>query len=173
MTDANSQPVLCLISDRESYWQSVQVASSRPFIFDATWDPKIIEVANPALVLGMGTESYALSQCFDTAHRLRIPTLVTKDGIAEWRDIWENPKYGAGGNLLNRQLIQVDKIACHGKQQVRLFDGWGMSGRTELVGMPKFDDYLSMPNQEQSQANSPKRLLVMTANTPGHTNYQT
>jgi hypothetical protein len=98
--------------------------------------------------------------------------LITHDGITEWRDIWENPKYASGGGFTNRHLNHADKIGCHGRQQVRQFEFWGLGGKTELVGLPRFDEYLAKPKFINDQGKTPKKIIVMTANTPGHTKKQ-
>jgi hypothetical protein len=62
----------------------------------------------------------------------------------------------------------ADKIACLGRQSARLLAGWGNAGRCEVVGSPRFDAYLTDP-VARAPDEFPRRLLVMTANTPGFT----
>jgi len=126
--NANGRPVLCLVQGREKLLASFFEQLKRPAIVEPDWRPAVISRHAPALVLSIGEAAHEIWICFQEARKRGIPSLTVQDGIPEWRDIWENPRYGQGGNHLNRQGMCADKIACHGRLQVRLFESWGWWG---------------------------------------------
>jgi hypothetical protein len=132
-----------------------------------TIDPAIIVAQQPDIVLTLTCHLWGLVACIAQARDLKIPTLLLQDGVVEWRHTWENPTFGAGGKIPFNQPIANDKIAVFGWRTARTFDMWGNQGKCEPIGAPRFDHYLTDPVPRPQQARTPKRLLVMTANTLG------
>jgi hypothetical protein len=122
----------------------------------------------PDILLTLTCHNYQIVACIEEARRLAIPSLLMMDGILEWRHTWENPVYGTGGGIPYDQPVANDKIACFGWQSARTLEGWGNIGKCEMVGAPRFDHYLEKPLERSPHAGS-RRLLIMTANTPGFT----
>ena len=97
-----------------------------------------------------------------------LPMALMMDGVIEWRHEWEDPNFGAGGRIAYYQPIVTDKVACIGWQAARTLEAWGNVGKCEIIGMPRFDQYLEQPVALVPH-DGKKRLLIMTANTPGFT----
>ena len=163
--------VLCLVKGREHFFEPVKASDKFDLIFEELWQPESIEKAKPSLVVSVGESYFEIWNCYKKAAELGIPTLTVLDGIPEWRDIWENPRYGFGGGQLNRQLFQADKVACHGNYHAWLFQRWGLGLKAEVVGMPWLDKYFQLKKSDE-RCGGKKNLLVMTANTPGFTQDQ-
>ncbi len=101
-----------------------------------------------------------------------VATVYMVDGILEWRNAWENRSDEVACPFAMRPVLS-HKVACIGENQARVLNGWGNDGKTEIVGVPRFDRYIN----RKSPAASPKkhdrfRLLVMTAKTPAFTDSQ-
>lgn len=160
--------VLYLVKGREKLIKEVLNFQKGSYLISDKWNPETIDTTMPNLVVSIGESSYEIYNCYSRAKELGIATLTIIDGIPEWRDIWENPRYGIGGKFLNRQLFEADKVACHGKFMAWLFQRWGMTTKCEIVGMPWLDKYLDF-KKNPAKEESPKNLVIMTANTPGFT----
>lgn len=130
--------------------------------------PETVQEVFPDLLLTPGCDWYHTASCIDEARRLQIPSLLLMDGVIEWRHQWENPKFGAGDGAPYNQPVTTDKVACIGWQSARTLEAWGNVGKCEIVGVPRFDHYIESPVPPPPDIH-PKRLLVMTANTPGFT----
>jgi hypothetical protein len=165
------RPILCLVKGREHFFETIKDAGCFDLVFEENWEPEVISKMNPSLVISVGESNSSIWNCFQKAKELGIPTLTLLDGIPEWRDIWENPRYGYDGGQLNRQLFQADKVACHGKYHAWLFQRWGIGEKAEIVGMPWMDKYFHF-SKDSARENGKKNLLIMTANTPGFTQGQ-
>jgi len=92
------------------------------------------------------------------------------DGILEWRNAWDNRDDEVACPFAMRPVL-CHKVACIGENQAHVLSGWGNAGRTEIVGVPRFDCY---PNVETtaSKVDNRFRVLVMTAKTPAFTDSQ-
>ncbi|MGI9517236.1 MAG: hypothetical protein ACR2NP_09330, partial [Pirellulaceae bacterium] len=98
-------------------------------------------------------------------------TLYAIDGILEWRNAWENRDDEPASPWTMRPVL-CDKVACIGSSQVRVLNQWGNAGKTELVGLPRLDDF-PKANKTPVDKKQPFRLLVTTAKWPGFTPEQT
>lgn len=157
--------ILCLIRDRERFIKPLINHSEFEIIVDREWDAKIVNEVKPDLVLSVGESHYGVFNCFVRAKELNIPTLNIQDGIHEWRDIWENKKYSAGGRYFNRQFIIADKIMCMGQLQADWFTASGMTGQPEIIGIPWLDDFIRK-GEIWRRRKGIRKVLIMTANTP-------
>ena len=101
-----------------------------------------------------------------------VPTLHVVDGIAEWRNVWENSRsLSADRGMPLFQPILAHKVACLGRSQARLLESWGNLGKCEIVGSPRFDRLL-LQATPQRQRQGPLQVLVLTAKTPAFTERQ-
>jgi hypothetical protein len=69
------------------------------------------------------------------------------------------------------QPVQGHKLACLGRSQARVVEGWGNVGRCEVVGLPRLDDWIGSRPRGRGP-DDPFRILVATANQPGFTGSQ-
>lgn len=160
--------VLALSRDQHHHFSPLYNQLSFEVVESADWDPEIIHELQADLLLTPSCDWYEAAACIEEARRLKIPSLYLMDGIIEWRHQWENPKFGAGGGIPYNQPVTTDKVACLGWQSARTLEAWGNIGKCEIVGAPRFDPYLRKPVVREEHE-GPRRLLVMTANTPGFT----
>jgi len=118
---------------------------------------------DPAVVL-CSTDYHLLYANVHAQLRQRnIGTVMAFDGILEWRRTFEYPL--EGHQLPFEQPAGVHKIACLGPAQARLLESWGNLGKCEIVGVPRFDELAANP--PPLPKGPPRRILVMTAKTPG------
>lgn len=100
--------------------------------------------------------------------------LVLADGIAEYRNSWQNPMIPTGSLM---QPAIAHKIATIGPAQSRLWESWGNAGRCETVGLPRLDEQARRfgwwDESDQAQAGarlgdvgSNSTLLICSARTP-------
>jgi hypothetical protein len=106
--------------------------------------------------------------------RHHVPTLHVVDGILEWRNTWDNPRFAIGSEKAVPlfQPALCHKVACLGRSQARILESWGNLGKCEVVGAPRFDALLGRRPRSR-RPDDPWRVLVMTARTPGFTDTQT
>ena len=102
-----------------------------------------------------------------------VATLYAIDGILEWRNAWVNRVDEPACPWTMRPSL-CHKIACIGPSQHRILSGWGNADRLELVGIPRFDDWVARrPAFQDSirrwQNRTSNRVLVLTAKTPAFT----
>jgi hypothetical protein len=90
-----------------------------------------------------------------------VPTLVLADGILEFRNTWQHPQNVPGALM---QPVIGHKVACIGPSQARILESWGNYGRCEVVGAPRFDQYVGLRHPPRSDG--PLAVLVATAKTP-------
>ena len=112
-----------------------------------------------------------------------VATLYMIDGILEWRNSWENRADEVASPYAMRPVLS-HKVACIGENQAQVLNSWGNAGKTEIVGVPRFDCYVNedvtprdvgsvSPQQaKQAKQSKPFRVLVMTAKTPAFTDAQ-
>lgn len=141
------------------------------FVEDVVWSPQEIERIQPAILLTPTDTWYEASACIQKAREMSIPTLLIMDGIIEWRHTWLDPNMGMITGVPLFQPVMTDKIACLGRQSVRLISSWGNVAKCELIGAPRLDQYLTQPVRPSS-GEHPRIVLVATANTPGFTPHQ-
>lgn len=103
----------------------------------------------------------------------QVPVLVLADGVLEFRNTFENPQVSAGSLFMP---VHGHKIACIGPSQARQIAAWGNAGKTEVVGLPRLDDYrqrknnrVVRPHEPASKESDSVRVLVVTARQPGFT----
>ena len=109
----------------------------------------------------------------------KCATLYAIDGILEWRNAWENRSDEPACPWTMRPVL-CDKVACIGKSQVRVLDGWGNINKTELVGLPRLDHIkhssrggeLFEEEPAKTKQKEPGKILIMTAKFPGFTDEQ-
>jgi hypothetical protein len=165
---AAEECVLALIRGQEHHVKPAEAYLRIPVIYEERLTASVVKNVQPTLLMIMGDDSYEGFNCVTAAREMGIPSLSMLDGIFEWRNVWENPRYGGGGNDLNKQLILTDKIACPGASSARILEGWGAVGKCELVGVPRFDPLFNTSARRRTET-VPKRVLVMTAKKPGFT----
>lgn len=162
--------ILALIRHQHHHIAPVEPLLDIPIVYDERWDEYVIEQVAPSLLIIMSDDNYEGFNCVRAASERGIPSLSVMDGILEWRNIWENPRYGAGGNNLARQLSLTDKIACIGPSSMRILESWGAIGKCELVGVPRFDVLFNgsyvLPSLKETEQG---RILIVTAKTPSFT----
>ena len=90
----------------------------------------------------------------------RIPILILCDGILEYRNTWQHQDL-PDGSLFQPSL--GNKLACLGRGQARHLETWGNTGKCEVVGLPRLDDWISR-QVAPPQLTGPFRLLVATSN---------
>jgi hypothetical protein len=162
------RPILVLARGQGHHYEKPLAASNHPFVLCEDWSPERVDEIDPALVLTLTTDWWEADHLVRRAGERSIPTVLLMDGIVEWRHQWEDPRNGAREGVGLFLQTPADKIACLGRQSARLLEGWGNVGRCEVIGSPRFDDYLVDPIPPPGPG-GPRHLLVMTANTPGFT----
>ncbi len=138
-------------------------------LFDDKWEKEVVDEVEPDIILTLADSYFSIYHLCNRARERKIPVLLVLDGLLEWRHTWENPRFAYGGNVPLYQPVECDKIACYGWQNARTLESWGNIGKCELVGDPRFDQYL---NLKRITHDGKKRLMIMSANTPGYTNEQ-
>lgn len=138
-------------------------------LFDDKWEKKVVDEVEPDIILTLADSYFSIYHLCNRARERKIPVLLILDGLLEWRHTWENPRFAYGGGVPLYQPVECDKIACYGWQNARTLESWGNIGKCELVGDPRFDQYL---NLKRIIHDGKKRLMIMSANTPGYTNEQ-
>jgi hypothetical protein len=103
----------------------------------------------------------------------KVATLYAIDGILEWRNAWVNRVDEPACPWTMRPSL-CHKVACIGPSQYRILSGWGNADRLELVGIPRFDNWVKKrPTWQDSlrrwQDRTSNRVLVLTAKCPGFT----
>ncbi len=104
-------------------------------------------------------------QAWFDLNRKGCNTLYAIDGILEWRNAWENSVHEPACPWTMRPVLS-DKVACIGPSQARVLQSWGNHGKTEIVGVPRFD--LLRPARAPVLPDRFK-ILVTTAKCPGFT----
>ena len=112
-------------------------------------------------------------ECCQQLKARNVATIYMIDGILEWRNAWENKPDEIASPYAMRPALS-HKVACIGHSQARILDGWGNVGKTEIVGIPRFDHFgdpaAAITEDTNSQNDSDVfRILVMTAKTPAFT----
>lgn len=143
----------------------------------STLDIEIVDSKTVTSVANAGDIAIFTSEHFDPARiaiaelrKKRVATLYAIDGILEWRNAWENEP-GEPACPWTMRPVLSDKVACIGLSQARVLNAWGNSGKTEIVGIPRFEP---LRQAFENQAPSPSsqnsfRVLIMTAKWPGFT----
>ena len=133
------------------------------------WDENSIIKFKPDIILTYADSYYAVKEITDIARSKKIPSLLIEDGLIEWRHQWENPRFGFGDGIPYFQQLNVDKIACYGSQGARILESWGNINKCEITGAARFDIYKKIKRKPHK---GPKRILVLSANTPYWTDEQ-
>lgn len=168
----SKKPIVLALSRHQHHHIACLVGRSEFDLIETDdWRSECVREINPDLLLTLSSEWYEAYACIQEARKLTIPSLYLMDGILEWRHQWTNPLFGAGGGAPYNQPLFTDKAACLGPRSIRTLETWGNIGKCELVGMPRFDHYIEnqvkiLPHEGR------KRLLIMTANTPGFSSEQ-
>jgi hypothetical protein len=98
------------------------------------------------------------------AREAGVPVLHLLDGILEWNNLWDNPRYDVGG-VKSPPMYHppiAHKIGCIGRAQERFLSGFAADGACEVVGLPRLDAVHPAP----PPAGPTRHVLVCTANTP-------
>jgi len=140
---------------------------------------RIVDADKIASVAKAGDVALFFSEHFDRFRRSivelkqnNVATIYLIDGILEWRNAWENRSDEVACPFAMRPVLS-HKVACIGENQARILNGWGNSGKTEIVGVPRFDRYGVEPASDVVQERQNCfRVLVMTAKTPAFTDEQ-
>lgn len=102
----------------------------------------------------------------------QVATLYMIDGILEWRNAWVNQQDEVACPYTMRPALS-HKVACIGHSQQRILDSWGNAAKTEVVGIPRFqkliEQYQNWAPRTVLENQTPIRILVTTAKTPGFT----
>jgi hypothetical protein len=169
---ASSRPIVLALARRQGHHLTALQGSGRyRLVLDETWKPDLLHTLRPALLLTMTDSWFEADVCIRKAKALGIPTLLLMDGILEWRHEWEDPQMGAVRGVPLMQPVTTDRVACIGRQSVRLLESWGNLGKCELVGCPRLDDYIVNPVRSKPKGGR-RTLLVATATTPAFTDSQ-
>jgi hypothetical protein len=136
-----------------------------------------VQIAEPAAVLRdaiPGDLAIFFSEHFDRFRdcclqlkQRNVATLYLMDGILEWRNAWENRPDEVACPYTMRPVL-AHKVACIGESQARVLNSWGNAGKTEIVGIPRLDEYFDKKSNRDRSSDT-FRVLVMTAKTPGFT----
>lgn len=142
--------------------------------FQSQLDLKIVDPVQALQVAAAGDLAIFYSEHFDRfrdacrqLQQRNVATLYLIDGILEWRNAWENQPDEVACPYAMRPVL-ADKVACIGNSQARVLDAWGNAGKTEVVGIPRLDNYADKV-WNRSTSDDTFRVLVMTAKTPGFT----
>ena len=172
MNATDTYRIYAISHGQSQHYQPLLDDTRLKLIETSATDADSIEQVKPDLIVSLSPSWYADVGAIEIAKSKGIPTLLILDGILEWRHQWTNSKSGAGGRMLFAQSVTADKIACLGWQNARTLEMWDNVGKCEIVGVPRFDKYLNY-STKSNRSRKTKRLLIMTANTPGFTPEQT
>ncbi len=111
-------------------------------------------------------EASALRRIYESES---VPVLIIADGVLEYRNTWQNPTIPAGSIY---QPLLGHKIACIGASSARMIEAWGNRGKTEVIGLPRFDSLLQEQAKEQASDDNEIRILIATATTPAFNDEQ-
>lgn len=144
-----------------------------------TLNVQIVAAAEVVKVAIAGDVAMFFSEHFDHFRQAilelkqkNVATLYMIDGILEWRNAWENRPDEVASPYAMRPVL-CHKVACIGESQARVLNGWGNAGKTEIVGVPRFDRYHARSSKPSPRCHGGRfRLLVMTAKTPAFTDDQ-
>ncbi len=138
-------------------------------LVESEWVPEAVMRHLPSLVITFDEHGAELGLCVAEAKKHNISTLLVRDGILEWRMVWEY-ETSASKRPINQPILS-HKVACLGRADARILESWGNVGTCEVVGCPRFDPLVEMkhPIRTNPIENRPLRLLVMTAKSPGFT----
>ena len=134
----------------------------------------VIQQAQPGDLAIFYSEHFErFRECCRQLKSRQVATIYMIDGILEWRNAWENKPGEIASPYAMRPALS-HKIACIGHSQARILDGWGNVGKTEIIGVPRFDHFGSTTEPDAGRPDSqnnaaPYRILVMTAKTPAFT----
>ena len=137
----------------------------------------VLQQAQPGdLVIFYSEHFERFRECCQQLKSRNVATIYMIDGILEWRNAWENKPDEIASPYAMRPALS-HKVACIGHSQARILDGWGNVGKTEIVGIPRFDDFCEPTGPAARDTNSRNgsdafRILVMTAKTPAFTPQQ-
>lgn len=128
----------------------------------------VVASAEPGDLAIVTTEHFDRNrECIQLLRERRVATLYMIDGILEWRNAWENRPDEPACPFTMRPVLS-DKVACIGPSQARVLNGWGNHGKTEIVGVPRFDSLFHRANRPTAEQ-GPFHLLIMTAKCPAFT----
>ena len=130
----------------------------------------LIDQAQPGDVVVFYSEHFdRFRNCCRQLKERNVATLYMVDGILEWRNAWENRADEPACPFAMRPAL-AHKVACIGRSQARIIESWGNGGKTEIVGVPRFE---RLRNVEKRQPDSKDfRLLILTAKCPAFTDNQ-
>lgn len=134
---------------------------------------EIVSVAKAGDVALFFSEHFdRFRQSITALKQKNVATIYMIDGILEWRNAWENRTNEFACPFAMRPVLS-HKVACIGENQARVLNGWGNHGKTEIIGVPRFDRYVAAKDIDVcSKKHDRFRLLVMTAKTPAFTDSQ-
>jgi hypothetical protein len=167
-TTGGTLTILALSREQHPHFAPLYEVPGWRVIETPEWHPDKLRELLPDILLTPSCDWFESNACIKGARRMGIPTLYVMDGIIEWRHEWENPRWNSREGVPYNQPVTTDKIACLGWQSARTLEAWGNVGKCEIVGAPRFDHYLCQPVRHREHDGC-KRLLIMTANTPGFT----
>ena len=138
-------------------------------IVESDWIPDAVMRHQPGLVITFDEHGADLGLCVSQAVKHDIACLLIRDGILEWRMIWEY-ETSLKKRPINQPILS-HKVACLGRTDAHIMESWGNIGKCEVVGCPRFDQLVSLnrPMRTEPVYERPLKLLVMTAKTPGFT----
>ena len=132
---------------------------------------EVLSQANPGDLAIFFSEHFdRFRDCCMNLRRRNVATVYLIDGILEWRNAWENTSDEVACPFAMRPVLS-HKAACIGNSQARVLKSWGNVGKTEVVGIPRLDQFGQI--QSNRTPDDPEfRVLVMSAKTPGFTQKQ-
>lgn len=130
---------------------------------------EVLESAQPGDLAIFFTEHFdRFRHAITELKQRRVATCYMLDGILEWRNAWENAPDEPACPFTMRPVLS-HKIACIGSSQARIIESWGNAGKTEVVGVPRFDGIRESGKNSQRQSGQTQRLMVITAKCPSYT----
>ncbi len=150
-------------------YQSWASDANRPISFFSDPDINWVPPSDTGIIVTAQQYMEPEAIIIRNAMQSNIPVLIIADGIIEYRNTWLNPHIIPGSVF---QSVAGHKIAVIGRAQARIIESWGVFGKCEIVGCPRFDPLLKQESKESLCHNSNFNILIATARTPAFTNKQ-
>lgn len=171
--DFHSQ-VVVITPDRYLHCKPIEPFFKRSFIYTDEMNWCDIEKYNPSVLIFLADWTSEHVGLIENAKAHFVPTILLMDGLIDWKGFLGSDKWFAGNNILPYHPIFCDKVFVPGFRTARTLMSWGNPlSKIEVTGLPRFDTYKTIRNlwKQKIQSNK-KRVLILSSNTPGHTEEQ-